>query len=56
MNGLRKFAITLYFGSACFVLCWFHRMDGAELVTAVTVLAGLYKAANVADKRLGGAG
>jgi hypothetical protein len=56
MNGLRKFIITIYFGTAVFVLCWYDHMTGTQVVEAVAILAGLYKAANVIDKKLGGAG
>jgi hypothetical protein len=56
VNGLRKFVLAVYFGSACFALCWGHRMSGGECVTVVSILAGLYKASNVIDKKLGGAG
>jgi hypothetical protein len=56
MHGWRKFAVTIYFGTVCFALCWFGRLNGTECVTVVSILAGLYKVSNVADKRLGGAG
>lgn len=47
MLGLRKFIIALYFGTACFILCFLHRMSGGECVTAVSIITALYKAANV---------
>lgn len=56
MKGHRKFALAMSFGAAIFVLCWFHRVSGGECVTAVGMLAALYKASNIVDKRLGGAG
>lgn len=56
MNGWRKFSMAMYFGTACFILCYTNHMSGSETVAVVTILAGLYKAANVIDKKLGGAG
>lgn len=52
MFGLRKFILAMYFGTACFALCYLGRMTGTECVTAVTVLAGLYKVANLAGEKL----
>ena len=51
MLGLRKFVIAMYFGTACFVLCFLHRMSGGETVTAVSIITALYKAANVMSGR-----
>ncbi len=48
--------MSMYFGTACFVLCAMHCVNGTELVTVVSILAGMYKAANVVDKKMGGAG
>lgn len=56
MNGVRKFVIAIYFGTAIFLLCYLHRVSGGECITGVGILAGLYKAANVIDKKFGGAG
>lgn len=56
MEGKRKFVVTMFFGAACFVLCWYSHMTGGEVVTAVSVLSALYKAANIYDKKNGGAG
>jgi len=56
VGGNRKFVLTMYFGTALFALCFFHRVSGGECVEGVAILAGLYKAANVIDKKMGGAG
>ena len=50
----RKFLMAMYFGTAIFFLCWLKRVSGEECVTAVAALSGLYKAAAVATKLLGG--
>lgn len=52
----RKFLFALFCAANVFALCWGHRMSGGQTVTVVSILAALYKAANVVDKRLGGAG
>lgn len=56
MNGLRKFIFTMFCAANVFALAWGHRLMGGETVTLVSILAALYKAANVIDKKLGGAG
>lgn len=56
VNGKRKFIMAMYFGTACFLLCWLHCMNGGETVTVVSLLSAFYKASNVIDKKLGGAG
>jgi len=56
MAGNRKFILAMYFGTAIFALCYVGRVTSGDCIIAVTVLAGLFKAANVLDKRLGGAG
>lgn len=55
-TGCRKFILAMCLGHGCLLLCWGGHMTGAETVTVVSILSGLYKAANVIDKRLGGAG
>jgi hypothetical protein len=54
--GQRKFILAMTLGVGCLLLCAFGRMSGSETVTVVSILSALYKAANVVDKRLGGAG
>lgn len=54
--GQRKFILAMFCAANAFALCWGHRLSGGETVTVVSVLAALYKAANIIDKRLGGAG
>lgn len=56
MNGWRKYSLALLGSLSASTLCWFHCMSGAEWVTAQSIILGLYKAANVIDKKLGGAG
>lgn len=56
MNGKRKFIVTIFFGTCCFALCAYGRMSSGDTMAAVGILSGLYKASNVIDKRLGGAG
>jgi hypothetical protein len=53
VNGLRKFVIAMYFGTACFGLCYANRLTSHDTMLSVTVLAGLYKAANVLSSRYG---
>lgn len=55
-NGQRKFALAAFASMSAAVLCWHGSISGAHWVTAQSVILGLYKAANVVDKRLGGAG
>lgn len=56
MNGKRKFFLACL-GSICAsLLCWDFHLSGAEWVTAQSIILGLYKAANIIDKKMGGAG
>jgi hypothetical protein len=56
MNGYRKFFLASLASFAGTMLCWFHCLSGSEWVTAQSLILGLYKASNVIDKKLGGAG
>lgn len=56
MNGLRKFVLAAFASVSAGVLCWYGHVSGGEWVTAQSIILGLYKAANIVDKRLGGAG
>lgn len=56
MNGFRKFFVAVLFGLGSMFLCYTSHMTGGECVAALTFFAGLYKAANVIDKKMGGAG
>lgn len=56
MNGLRKFILAMFCATNCFALAWGGHLSGSETVTVVSILAALYKASNIVDKRLGGAG
>ena len=55
-TGQRKFVLAMFCATNCFALCWGGHLSGSETVTVVSILTALYKAANVVDKRLGGAG
>lgn len=55
-EGQRKFALALIGSLSASGLCAFHCLSGGEWVAAQGLILGLYKAANVIDKRLGGAG
>lgn len=52
MDGLasRKFLFALFCATNAFALCWGGRMSGGQTVTAISILATLYKTANVVDK------
>lgn len=56
MEGKRKFILAMTLGVGCLWLCACGHMTGGETVTAVSILSALYKAANVVDKKFGGAG
>lgn len=56
IEGTRKFVVTMFFGTSCFMLCGLNHMSGGEVVTVVSLLSALYKAANIIDKKNGGAG
>lgn len=56
MNGYRKFFLATFASVSAGVLCWYHCLSGGEWVTAQSLILGLYKAANVVDKKFGGAG
>lgn len=55
-NGQRKFILAAFASVCAVVLCWFGRLHGGEWVTAQSIILGLYKTANIVDKKLGGAG
>lgn len=52
-HASRKFIVTMYFGTACFLLCYLGHLSGGDCVAAVGILSGLYKAANIIDGRKG---
>lgn len=56
MEGKRKFVLAMTLGVGCLLLCAYGRMSGGETVTVVSLLSALYKAANIVDKKFGGAG
>ena len=55
-NGQRKFVLAAFASACAGVLCWYGHLSGGEWVTAQSIILGLYKAANIVDKKLGGAG
>ena len=54
--GTRKFSLAVFASVATFVLAFLSKVSGAEWVAAQSLILGLYGAANVMDKKLGGAG
>lgn len=53
---MRKYSLALM-GSICATgLCYWGMLSGSEWVAAQSLILGLYKAANIVDKKLGGAG
>jgi len=56
MNGNRKFFLATFASFSATILCWYHCLNGVDWTTAQGIILGLYKAANVVDKKLGGAG
>jgi hypothetical protein len=56
MNGKRKFLMAVGCGVASFVLAWKGVVSGSEWVAVTSLVLGIHGAANVIDKKLGGAG
>lgn len=56
LSGKRKFALSIAIILLSAVMVFTGKLDGGAWVTIATLALGLYAAANVADKRLGGAG
>lgn len=56
MKGMRKYSLALIASIFGFILCLKHCMSGGDFVACQSLILGLYKAANVIDKKLGGAG
>lgn len=50
--GGRKFLVAIYIITGVFVLCLLKKLTGAQCITGVTIVAGLYKAANVAATKV----
>lgn len=55
-TGMRKYTLALLALMSAFTLCWFGQLQGGYFVSALGIILGLYKTANIVDKRLGGAG
>jgi hypothetical protein len=54
--GQRKFMLTAYVLVVCTVALFTRFMTAAQFLWVVPICLGMYKVANVTDKRLGGAG
>jgi hypothetical protein len=52
----RKFMLAVWSSIGAFVLAWVHILSGHEWVMTQSLIAGMFKAANVMDKKLGGNG
>jgi len=52
----RKYSLALLGLIGSFVLAAAHLLSGSEWVTVVTLILSVHGAANVTDKKLGGAG
>lgn len=56
MNGKRKFALAGFSLLAGTAMVFTGRMDGSAWIGLVGTILALYGAANVVDKKMGGAG
>lgn len=56
MNGWRKYSLAMLASISGSILCWYTHVSGGEWVTAQSLILGLYKAANIVDKKMGGNG
>ena len=54
--GTRKFSLAVFGSIASVILSFTGHLTGSEWVAVQSFLLGLYGAANVTDKKLGGAG
>lgn len=52
----RKYSLACFFALASVALCLYKCISGAEWVTTVGLVLGVHGAANVVDKKFGGAG
>lgn len=55
-KGWRKFALACFASVASVALAYSGKISGGEWVTLQTLVLGIFGAANVVDKKLGGAG
>lgn len=56
MNGTRKFMVTAFITVTGTAALFFGRLEQGGYVTLMTMVLGIYGAANIVDKKLGGAG
>lgn len=56
MTGTRKFFITVAGSIGAFFLCWVGKLQGHDWLIFQSIVLGVHHAANVVDKKLGGAG
>jgi hypothetical protein len=56
MNGTRKFMVTAFITVVGSVALFASKLDQGGYVTLMTMVLTIYGAANVIDKKLGGAG
>jgi hypothetical protein len=51
ITGLRKFILAAFASVSAGLLCWYGHLDGHEWMLSQTVILGLYKAADVLNRR-----
>ena len=56
MNGTRKFMVTAFIAVTGTVAMFAGKLDQGGYVTLMTMILTIYGAANVIDKKMGGAG
>lgn len=56
LGGNRKFILACFASVASVFLCYIGKISGGEWVAVQTLILGIFGAANVVDKKLGGAG
>lgn len=54
MIGYRKFALASFASLCAGVLCYTGKLSGGEWVTAQSIILGLYKSADVLNRRVNG--
>lgn len=51
IQGYRKYSLALFASISAGVLCWFGKLAGGHWVAAQSIILGLYKAADVMNRR-----
>lgn len=54
MTGYRKFALASFASACAGFLCYTSHLSGGEWVTAQSIILGLYKGADVLNRRANG--